>query len=254
MTAGGNFEKIAPLPAYKMVFNAVEEQILSRKLNEGDLLPSETALAEQFGINRSTVREGIRLLEESGLVARLGGKRLRVRRPDPLDSSLHVQRALMLNDVTFREMSEAATALEPVIAGLAAERVSEEELLALEANLAEMEQSKSNLDEFISVDIAFHDMVARAARNRPLLIAREPVSSLLLPAGEALLPKLQSYDRVLQAHREIVEALRRRDAECAETWMRRHIADFERGYSRAGFDADSVLQGGTAPRSAARRR
>lgn len=250
--AAAQFGKLDVVPAYKLVFDAIEKQILSGGLTEGDLLPSELALAEQLGVNRSTVREGIRLLEESGLVTRLGGKRLRVRRPDPLDSAPQLQRALVLNQVTFREMWEAATAIEPVIAGLAAERITDEELRELEENLRQLEASPEDVALFMKVDIAFHDALGRAARNRPLLMAREAVSSLLMPAGHAILPKLKSHARVIKAHREILDALRTHNPRKAEEWMRKHIADFKRGYERAGFDADSFLQG-AAPRAAGRK-
>lgn len=63
-----------------MVFDALEEEILSGRLAEGDSVPTEMALCEQFDVQRSTVREGIRLLEQSGLVVR-NGKRLTVVRP-----------------------------------------------------------------------------------------------------------------------------------------------------------------------------
>lgn len=242
MEGNSQFGKLEVVPAYKLVFDAIEKQIVSHKLKEGDLLPPELALAEQLGVNRSTVREGIRLLEESGLVTRLGGKRLRVRLPDPLDSAPQVQRALVLNQVTFREMWEAANALEPIMAGLAAQRITDAEIQELEANLAQLEESPADVALFMKVDIAFHDAIGRAARNRPLLMARESVSSLLMPAGHAILPKLKSHKRVIEAHREILDALRRHDAPAAEHWMRRHIADFKRGYERAGFDADSILQ------------
>lgn len=243
VAAASQFGKLEVVPAYKLVFDAIEKQIVSRTLNEGDLLPPEIALAEQLGVNRSTVREGIRLLEESGLVTRLGGKRLRVRRPQPLDSASQVSRALMLNDVTFQEMWEAATALEPVVAGLAAKHITDDEIRALEENLAELEQSPADVALFMKVDIAFHDAIGRASRNRPLLMARETVSSLLMPAGHAILPKLNSYQRVIDAHRHILNALKKRDAKKAENWMRRHITDFKRGYEHAGFSPGSRLHG-----------
>ena len=76
------FEPIEPQPAYGRVAAAIEQKILNRSLSKGDALPSETELARQFGVNRSTVREAVRRLESSGLVGRAtGSKRLRVTRP-----------------------------------------------------------------------------------------------------------------------------------------------------------------------------
>jgi len=67
---GHQFEPIIRAPAYMKVCEIIEAEIISGKLAEGAMLPTETALCEQLGVTRSTVREGIRLLETSGLVVR----------------------------------------------------------------------------------------------------------------------------------------------------------------------------------------
>src|SRR5919204_48092 len=77
------FEQIRFEPAYRKVAAALMERILDRTLRDGDRLPSETELARQFGVNRSTVREAVRELESNGLVARRrGSKLLVVTRPE----------------------------------------------------------------------------------------------------------------------------------------------------------------------------
>ncbi len=60
------FERLSPQPAYRRVSIAIEEKILRRTLRPGDTLPTETELARQFGVNRSTVREALRRLESAG--------------------------------------------------------------------------------------------------------------------------------------------------------------------------------------------
>ena len=89
-TEFGKFERA---PAYRLVYDAIEGQILSGRLRVGDPLPPEIQLAGQFGVNRSTVREGIRLLEQSGLVERDGGKRPRISSPHFLDLASSASRA-----------------------------------------------------------------------------------------------------------------------------------------------------------------
>ena len=56
------FSKLVLEPAYRKVAAAIGSRILSRSLAEGERLPSETELARQFGVNRSTVREALREL------------------------------------------------------------------------------------------------------------------------------------------------------------------------------------------------
>ena len=75
------FGKLTLNPAYRVVADAIEQNILSGRMKVGDRLPSEIQLAKQFGVHRSTVREGLRLLEESGLVARVGRMTLEVTLP-----------------------------------------------------------------------------------------------------------------------------------------------------------------------------
>ena len=64
------------MPNYRRVTLAIEEQILGGRMKLGDPLPTEQDLAEQLGVNRSTLREGLRALENAGLVKRAGGKKL----------------------------------------------------------------------------------------------------------------------------------------------------------------------------------
>ena len=78
------FEPLDDHPAYRQIANVIEQRIVERSLRTGDPLPSESDLARQFGVNRSTVREAIRELETHGLLGRgRGEKRLRVTRPEP---------------------------------------------------------------------------------------------------------------------------------------------------------------------------
>src|SRR5437879_9338555 len=112
--------EFAPLlieTAYRKVAAAIGERILSRALREGERLPPETELARQFGVNRSTVREALRELESSGLVKRRpGSKLMSVTRPQHDAIAEGVSRALVMHDVTFLEVWEALTIIEPPIA------------------------------------------------------------------------------------------------------------------------------------------
>ena len=58
--------KLKITPAYQVVSEELQKLIVGGLLKPGEQLPSETELASQFGVNRSTVREGIRQLESEG--------------------------------------------------------------------------------------------------------------------------------------------------------------------------------------------
>jgi GntR family transcriptional regulator, transcriptional repressor for pyruvate dehydrogenase complex len=68
--ADRHYEPIRSRPAYAQVAEAIERRILAGRLRPGDPIGTESELVGQFDVDRSSVREGIRLREQSGLVAR----------------------------------------------------------------------------------------------------------------------------------------------------------------------------------------
>ncbi|PAM97073.1 GntR family transcriptional regulator, partial [Streptomyces sp. Alain-F2R5] len=67
MPATPLFRRIDVAPAYQKVADAIEREIINGRIKPGEPIGTEQQLVEQFGVNRSTVREGIRVLEEGGL-------------------------------------------------------------------------------------------------------------------------------------------------------------------------------------------
>ncbi|MDB5430231.1 MAG: hypothetical protein JWP35_1347 [Caulobacter sp.] len=245
----GGLGRLERAPTYRLVYDAIEREILSGRLKIGDPLPTEMELADQFAVNRSTVREGIRLLEQSGLITRDGGKRPRISAPHYQTLASSASRALIMHDVTFRELWEASMLLEPATAELAARNIDAPALAALAANLAEMEAAvdalesgaSSDVDAFTALDSAFHEILAEATANRVLMLAHEPVTTLFIPAGRIILPRLKTWRRVLDAHRRIYGFMETKDADGARAWMRKHMDDFRRGYALTGLDFDTPL-------------
>jgi len=239
--AGAMFGKLEVAPTYRVVFDTVEHLIMTGRLRPNDVLPTETELAERFSINRSTVREGIRLLEQNGLVVRGAAKRLTVAVPRLFDIASRTSRALLLHDVTFHELWQTYMILEPSLAELAARNADEATIAKLERNIEALEAATDDIDRFYEIDSEFHQIIAEAANNKPLLMAREPISILMLPAAFTLLPRLNTYDRVIEAHRQILDAIRSHDPARSAEWMRKHCADFKRGYEVIGAKAAERL-------------
>ena len=219
-------------PAYRQIANLIERRIVGRSLRAGDTLPSETDLARQFGVNRSTIREAVRELESQGLLGRgRGEKRLRVTRPQPDDISSGVSRALALHDVTFMELWEAMMALEPAAAEHAATRRSAAQLQRLTRAAARFVKHADDTVAAVAAVVEFFSAVADAGGNRVLSLSQAPLNVLLAPALTRMIDLVpQARIRIREAQGRIIEAIRLQRGEQARSWMEKHIRDFKRGY------------------------
>jgi GntR family transcriptional repressor for pyruvate dehydrogenase complex len=240
------FDQIQLEPAYRKVAAAIGGRILNRSLREGDRLPPEMELARQFGVNRSTVREALRELESNGLVTRRpGSKLMSVSRPQHLAIAGAVTRGLVLHDVTFLEVWEALTLLEPPIAEAAARARTTEDLSQAAAAAAQFAADNVLTQTAVHHVAAFFRTVGRATHNQVLVLAQEPLLQLLEPSLGVMIDKVpQARSRIMTAQRRISEALEERDTDGARTWMARHIRDFRRGFEIAGIDLHHRVTGG----------
>ena len=232
------FRRVVYEPAYKAVSAQIERAIVDGALPLGAALPTEQELAERFGVHRSTVREAIRQVEQEGLLQRREGRRLFVCLPGVHDLAPRATRLLLLQQTTFQELWELAMALEPLAARLAAQRAEAQDLQQLQAHLHASDEGRDNDDvALVRLDVEFHALVGRASHNRALTLAREPVGLLYNPTLQQVFGHLpQARARNQTAHRHIVEALLRRDADAAADWTARHMVDFQRGFAMAGLD------------------
>ena len=154
-----------------------------------------------------------------------------------------------MRQVTFRELWEVALVLEPACAALSAKNRDDEQSAALRveyrADAARAQRPRRCTD----LDTEFHSLVTDGAHNTALLLSREPVGLLLFPAFEILSPLLpQANGRMLVSHERIATAIAQTNASEAETWMRKHIVDFRRGWEMAKLSLDLPID---LPRSMA---
>jgi len=239
------FDQIQIEPAYRKVAAAIGGRILNRSLREGDRLPPEMELARQFGVNRSTVREALRELESNGLVTRRpGSKLMSVSRPQHLAIAEAVTRGLVLHDVTFMEVWEALTLLEPPIAEVAARARTADDLSQVAAAAGQFAADNVLTVTAVHRVAEFFRTVGRATHNQVLVLAQEPLLQLLEPSLGVMIDKVpQARSRIMTAQRKISEALHERDTDGARTWMARHIRDFRKGFEIAGIDLGHRITG-----------
>ena len=158
-------------PQYEIVAEKIVELISTAGLQPGDRLPTEQKLGEQLGVSRGIVREAIKSLAATGLVAARKGVGVYVAgRPHLIAMpTLHLSMTVDPEHIqalfNFRSMQEMLTAR------LATERITLTELRELEKTLADNRRytEARDWDLFIESDDAFHRSIAQAAHN-PFLV------------------------------------------------------------------------------------
>ena len=233
------FEPIRVEPAYRKVAAALLDRITTRAISAGERLPPEMELARQFGVHRGTVREALRELQTNGVLKReRGSKLMMVTRPERVHVAAGVSRALALHDVSYHDVWEALTALEPPIAAAAARHRNARDLSRLNAIVVQFAEEPETQGAVERTAEFFH-AVGEATHNGVFMLAHEPLVQLLGPSLAAMIDKVpQAKGRIADAQKRLVAAIRAGNAAQAEEWMAKHIRDFRRGFEIAGIGLD----------------
>ena len=238
-----NFDKISHQPAYRVVSEKIRSAIISGDIKTGELLPTETDLAKQFGVTRSTIREAIRLLEHGGILGRADRKRLVATLPQTDTVGRSVSSALLMHKVTYEELWQVAMGLEPLASKLACTTATKKDKQLLAANLVQTREVMDNHDALLEAEIEFHNLLANATHNTALLLARAPLNDLFYPAWGAVIRALSPGERILVAHQHIYAAICANNPDKAEEWMKKHMIDFRRGIEMGNLGFNEPVKG-----------
>ena len=203
----------------------VEELILRGDLPRGQRLPTEAELGEVLGVSRSVVRDAVRMLVSRGLLEVRQGHGTVVAPPSDEVFGNAMVGLLMRSGATMGEVIDARMALETQLAPLIALNATDEDLQRMDARLAEMVEAEGQ-DDDEAIDVAhldFHRAMYDALHRPALETVLRPMQRCILLTS----PLMKPEDRQdwLDAHREIVVALRSHDPVQAEAAVRAHFAD-----------------------------
>lgn len=195
------------------MLEAIREAIKNGVLKPRERL-MEIQLAEELGVSRTPIREALRKLELEGFIVMVPRKGAYV-----ADMSL--------KDIA--DVFEIRTALEALAAGLAAERITDEELEEMERLLVEKGEAikSSDMDKLVEVDTKFHEAIYHASRNQRLFAIINNLREQIQRYRSTSLSYPGRMWQSLQEHRDIVEAIQSRDILLSKQLAQEHIENAE---------------------------
>lgn len=217
------YRAVDRLGATDAVVRRLEGLIVEQKLQPGQLLPPERALATQLNVSRSILREALRVLAHKGLVRVVAGRGAYVATPSGRAVTESLSLLLQLRRVTLLELCDVRLLIEPELAALAAERATEADDERLAEWIQALAESRNGGQARIEADLGFHATIALIA-NHSLMQAiveavREPVVQTM---------QLSMQPHLIEAsdghHRTVLAAIRARDPAAARAAMWGHLA------------------------------
>ena len=218
-------QKTAVLVAQKIV-----SDIQARGNIVGDRLPSERLMLENYQIGRGTLRESLRFLELQGVIMLKPGPGGGPVVQDPDGSSIATALTLLLQfeNAPFRTISEARAGLEPMMAQLAATRMSDEQLAELAQSVELMGEEIDDEGVFLDMNREFHRIIAHGSGNKMFGYLVDSLLGML--DGSAIGFDYPEHRRiaVYKAHSGLYDAIAARDPLASSAAMNEHIAAYAR--------------------------
>lgn len=208
-------------------------QIHDGSLKPGDRLPPERALAEEYGVSRTAIREALRSMEMMGCVESRVGEGTFIKAPSLSNIVDPFSMVLKQNGQLGSELIEVRLILETEVAALAARRRTENQLAELESSIGAMTEDIAAGGMGVEADGRFHSILAEAAGNEALHVMLDMCEGMLSrtrPITQAVkgVPRM-----ALKDHTAICEAIRIQDEKAARRLMRTHLNRALRNLSRA---------------------
>lgn len=194
----------------EIVFETIRSAIVHGDLKPGERL-MEVQLADELGVSRTPVRESIRKLELEGLVKMVPRKGAYVT-------------PMSVTDLV--EMMEIRGALEGLVARLAAENATDEEVKALRESNDGFENAIGNgdYDGIIDYDIAFHELLYKACGNNRLRSMIHSLREQMLRMRVEYVHNVTDMHPLRGQHRAIIDGVAGGDSDAAEAAAKAHIA------------------------------
>ena len=237
-----------PPRLYEEIARDLAAAISQGKLQPGDFLPTELALAEQYEASRTAVREALTVLGTRGMIEAIHGRGSRVlprHRWQLLDQLVRLVREDLEVD---RSLFELRRILEIEAAGLAAGRATGAQLKALREALAQGRACAERPEDWTACDSGFHHLIAEASGNLLLPQVMESIAMLARAAALSTAREPGAIGKAMEYHEGILKRVAARDAAGARAAMRSHLLGVERRFLRSPEIQAAARRKGAGPR------
>lgn len=230
--AAPRFRAVRSPRAFESITAQIRAELAAGRLGVGSRLPSERALAEQFGVSRNTLREALRSLEHAGLLqlhkGATGGAFITQRSGDAIATGL--QDLFDTGAIAPAQLTEARIWLEAVVVREACRRATAEDIAELQRNVAETAAAQTAGDFALRAqkNIEFHRILARMTGNPIMVVMVNGVLDVL----RQFIQTIGEYPNrhVLPSRRRFIAHLQTGDADAAVAEMQRSLEKLQRVY------------------------
>jgi GntR family transcriptional repressor for pyruvate dehydrogenase complex len=251
--ASGRRAQFKPPRMAEVVAGILRERIIDGELADGDLLPKQDELLEEFRISRPSMREALRILENEGLLTvrrgNQGGSVIEV--PTAETSAYTFGLVLQSRRGSIADLAEAIRHIEPITAALCAKREDREQsvLPVLRASLDETADALGDGERFTALARAFHERLVGCCGNETMILTVGALETLWSEQERQWAQQATSagtypgerYRKAVQsAHEALVAAIRKGQAEKASRLAGQHL-DQSQHYSLSGSQ-DKVVR------------
>lgn len=216
-----------------LVVRHLRRLIIRGELEDGEALPPESELMEEFHVSRPTMREAIRMLEAEGLISVRRGAHggARVRPPTEDVAARYAGLFLQYQRTPLRDVYDARVLLEAPAAGFAARRRKKADLDRLRAAISQARDSDDS-SAMLGCHHDFHALVVEIAGSESISLLSAMLDRILDEAQSSFVadrPSPEAREKLLRksqrTHERLLELIEARDAEGAEDLWRRHLVE-----------------------------
>jgi DNA-binding FadR family transcriptional regulator len=221
--------------ASELIARKIKHDIVTKVLEEGQLLPTEVKLMDEFGVSRPTIREAYRILEADRLVSVTRGAKggAVVHRPDPQLITEHILLVLGWEQAKVSDFYEARATIEPGMARAVALKASKTAPAVLQDILDRARLQIKNTEDFAEVLTEFHTALVDLGGNHMLKHVAAAMHEVILRHKALVLTQLRrdqndtdffvDAEVGLKSYKKLITLIQQKKADEAEAHWRRHI-------------------------------